>query len=80
MKAARFSAAALVPLVRTLPSREREVLVRLGRCLSQKEIAADLNITIHTVRFHVRMIFIRLGIRSASEAALVAVAAKLVKP
>ena len=73
-----FNPAKLVPRVTKLPGQQREILKRLGRCESQKEIAADLHITPGTVKAHCRLMYLRLGIRSAGEAVRLAVAAGLV--
>jgi DNA-binding NarL/FixJ family response regulator len=54
----------------TLTAREKEVLemVSLGFC--NKEIAARLEISSDTVRFHLKRIFPKLQVRSRTEAAL----------
>ena len=73
-----FNPAKLVPRVNELPEQQRAILTRLGRCESQKEIAAELHITTGTVKAHCRLMYMRLGIRSAGEAVRLAVAAGLV--
>lgn len=74
----KFDPDKLVPLVRQLTDRQLQVLTQLGRCRQGKEIADALHMSLATQKFHQRMVFARLGIRSASEAVRVAVAAKLV--
>ena len=51
-----------------LSRREQEVLVELARGSSNKDIAAALNISVHTVERHVANVFKKLGVRSRSEA------------
>jgi DNA-binding NarL/FixJ family response regulator len=51
-----------------LTAREREVLELLGRGLSNKMIARDLQISEHTVKFHVSSIYAKLGAASRTEA------------
>lgn len=51
-----------------LTSREREVLTLLSEGLSNKQIAARLQISEHTVKFHVASIFAKLGAASRTEA------------
>jgi DNA-binding NarL/FixJ family response regulator len=52
-----------------LSSREREVLELLSSGATNKEIAADLNISEHTVRFHLRNILNKLHLRNRTAAA-----------
>jgi DNA-binding NarL/FixJ family response regulator len=51
-----------------LTAREREVLGLLGQGLSNKMIAQDLQISEHTVKFHVSSIYAKLGAASRTEA------------
>lgn len=53
-----------------LPPREREVLVRLARGLSNKQIAHELGITERTVKVHVGSVFRRIGVADRTSAAL----------
>lgn len=53
-----------------LTDREREVAGLLGRHLSNKEIAAELGISVHTVKHHVRQALHKLGVSKRSEAQL----------
>jgi DNA-binding NarL/FixJ family response regulator len=55
-------------LVESLTRRELEVLQMLAAGLSNKEIAARLNISDHTVKFHVASILGKLGAASRTEA------------
>ena len=61
-------ARALDELAESLTRREVEVLQMLATGLSNKEIAARLNISEHTVKFHVASILGKLGAGSRTEA------------
>jgi two-component system, NarL family, response regulator YdfI len=54
-----------------LTLREREVLEMMMEGLSNKEIAAHLNISAHTVKFHISSILGKLGASSRTEAAAI---------
>jgi DNA-binding NarL/FixJ family response regulator len=56
------------PLIEPLTAREIEVLRLLSEGLSNKAIAARLNISEHTVKFHVNAILGKLGAESRTEA------------
>ncbi len=76
-----FPASALRRLVRKehpdigadLSQRELEVLRLLARPIPVPEIAAELFISVHTARNHVRSIMSKLGARSQLEAVVIAV-------
>ncbi|WP_445548375.1 response regulator [Frankia sp. CiP1_Cm_nod1] len=55
-----------------LTSRERDVLVRLGRGQSTAVLAADLGITVNTARSHIQNVLTKLGVHSRLEAAALA--------
>jgi len=63
---------ALPPGVAELSERELEVLARVGAGLSNAEIAADLVISMATVKTHVRHIFAKLDVRDRAQAIVVA--------
>jgi DNA-binding NarL/FixJ family response regulator len=51
-----------------LSARELDVLRLVARGLANKEIAAELGITTHTVKFHLAAVLDKLGVRSRTEA------------
>lgn len=53
----------------SLSERQRDVLALLAEGLSYEEIGARLFISTNTVKFHVRTIFVRLGVRNRTAAA-----------
>ena len=56
------------PLLEALTAREQQVLQLAGDGLGNKEIAARLNISEHTVKFHISSILGKLGATSRTEA------------
>ncbi len=56
------------PLAEKLTPREGEVLRLLADGLGNKEIAVKLNISEHTIKFHIRSILGKLGAASRTEA------------
>jgi DNA-binding CsgD family transcriptional regulator len=61
-----------------LSERESEVLVLVARGLSSKEIADELNISIHTVNSHRKNITHKTGIKSVAGLAVYAMLHNLV--
>jgi DNA-binding NarL/FixJ family response regulator len=55
-------------LVEALTERESQVLQLLARGLANKQIAAALGISEHTVKFHVSSIYAKLGVTNRTEA------------
>ena len=53
-----------------ISAREREVLEQLAAGLSNKEIAAKLNVSPHTVKTHIARLYEKLGARRRTEALL----------
>ena len=51
-----------------LSARELEVLRLVARGLGNKEIAAELGITTHTVKYHLAALLEKLGVRTRTEA------------
>ena len=51
-----------------LTPRELEVLGAIGAGLSNKAIARELGISLHTVKFHIESLFRKLGARTRAEA------------
>ena len=58
-----------------LSERQMEVLVLLAEGFSYEEIGARLFISLNTVKFHVRSIFLRLGVRNRMAAARLLISA-----
>ena len=56
------------PLAEILTRREAEVLQLLAQGLANKQIAGALNISEHTVKFHVSAIYSKLGVMNRPEA------------
>jgi NarL family two-component system response regulator YdfI len=69
---------ALDELAESLTRRELEVLQMLAAGLSNKEIAARLNISEHTVKFHVASILGKLGAARRTEAVSIGIRRGLV--
>lgn len=64
----RAAAPATTAVGADLSARELEVLRLVARGLSNKEIAAELGITTHTVKYHLAALLEKLGVRSRTEA------------
>lgn len=54
--------------VETLTPREKEVLALLAKGYGYKKIAADLGISINTMRIHLRSVYDKLHVHSRTEA------------
>lgn len=63
-----LTAADIEPLDEALTAREMEVLHLLAQGLANKQIAAALTISEHTVKFHVSSIYAKLGATNRTEA------------
>ena len=51
-----------------LTPRELDVLRLVAQGLGNKEIAADLDLSAHTVKYHLASVLAKLGVRSRTEA------------
>jgi DNA-binding CsgD family transcriptional regulator len=56
------------PPIEALTPREHEVLALLADGISNRDIATRLNISEHTVKFHLASIFGKLGVSTRTEA------------
>ena len=56
------------PLVTPMNKREREILERLATGLSDQQIAVELFLSLHTVKWYNRQIFKKLGVSSRTQA------------
>jgi two-component system nitrate/nitrite response regulator NarP len=52
----------------SLTEREKTMLAALARGRTNTELAADLGISINTVKFHLRNLYEKLGLRNRSQA------------
>ncbi len=68
------------PASSRLSPREQEVLDRLARGLTNREIAEELIITSNTVKIHVEHILAKLGVSDRTQAAVRAIELGYVKP
>ena len=59
-------------LIEPLTERERDVLRFLPSRLTVREIADELYVSVNTLKFHLRVIYRKLGVNSRAEAAEVA--------
>jgi NarL family two-component system response regulator YdfI len=71
-RTSRSVASEVLENVESLTSREREVLQLLAHGLGNKEIAARMRISEHTVKFHVASILGKLGASTRTEAVSIA--------
>jgi ATP/maltotriose-dependent transcriptional regulator MalT len=56
------------PLIESLTTREQDVLALVADGLSNREVAHQLAISEHTVKFHLASIFGKLGVSTRTEA------------
>lgn len=67
---AAFTRLAPAPGTEELTPREREILDKLTRGLSDKEIAAELGVSPSTIKNHLYRVYVKLQVRSRTEAVL----------
>ena len=63
-----------------LTRRERQVLIYLAKGYNNLQIAQILNISIHTVKVHIRNLFWKLQVQDRTEAVVKAIKGKLLVP
>jgi DNA-binding NarL/FixJ family response regulator len=63
-----------------LTTREREVLVLIAHGLTNREIANSLNLSLETIKTHVKRIFTKIGVHDRAQAVIAAYEARLVAP
>jgi LuxR family maltose regulon positive regulatory protein len=56
-------------VVEELSAREQDVLERLAQMMSTQEIAADLFVSVNTVKTHLKSLYRKLGVNRRSDAA-----------
>ena len=55
-------------IIEPLTAREKEVLQFMAKGLANKQIAVSLNISEHTVKFHLSSMYAKFGVSSRTEA------------
>ena len=65
------------PLV-SLTKRETEVLALLALGMKNKQIAAILNVSRHTVHFHLSNVYLKIGANNRTHAVMLAIAHEIV--
>jgi RNA polymerase sigma factor (sigma-70 family) len=63
-----------------LTPREREVLVLIAHGLTNHEIARSLDVSLETIKTHVKRIFTKIGVHDRAQAVIAAYEARLVAP
>ncbi len=64
----------------TLNDRERDILTRIARGLSNKAIGDELHLAERTIKFHATIIFQKLGVSNRAEAVARALRERLINP
>ena len=62
-----------------LSSRETEILAALRRGLSNRQIADSAQLSENTVKFHLKNVFRKLGVKHRTQAVLVAISREAVE-
>ena len=61
--------ATVLPIQPALSRRELDVLAMTARGLTNHEVGANLNVTVHAVKFHLASIYRKLNVANRTEAA-----------
>ena len=76
----RFARAGASGSLPDLTDREQDILRCLARGLSNQEIAAELFVTVETVKSHVASVLMKLGVRDRTQAVIAAYETGFVQP
>ena len=63
-----------------LSPRERQVLDRVARGETNVQVASDLSVSVHAVKFHLASIYRKLGVTNRTEAVVALLGARLLEP
>ena len=63
-----------------MTDREREVLIRMGQGMTNQQIAAELFLSVSSIKLHIRSVFKKLDIRNRAGAAAFAAREGLLEP
>jgi DNA-binding NarL/FixJ family response regulator len=66
--------------LRTLTTREREILVLVGSGLSNDDIAGHLTVSPHTVKTHINRTMVKLGAHDRAQLVVIAYESGLIRP
>jgi DNA-binding NarL/FixJ family response regulator len=66
--------------LRLLSAREGEVLAATARGLTNAQVAAQLDVTVHAVKFHLASVYRKLGVGNRTEATIVYLGAAVGRP
>jgi DNA-binding NarL/FixJ family response regulator len=58
------------PPLGTLSPRELQVLIMAARGLTNGQMAGELELTVHAVKFHLAAVYRKLGVSNRTEAAV----------
>jgi two-component system, NarL family, nitrate/nitrite response regulator NarL len=58
------------PSIGSLSPRERQVLAMASRGLTNGQMASELDLSVHAVKFHLAAVYRKLGVSNRTEAAV----------